>query len=260
MKSLRQNFFAVVFTFQGFTKRNLNFFVLINLFTCTCTLKSERVNLLSFFLFFSLRASPYGWICGVVSNKTPASIILCLKNMALPNKFTPLKECNIMVKYQNGKVYKLLTKIRASLNVLVIWLHRFGAEGRQKAVEMCWEKSCLQDQESTCNGCFNAFQTVMGQKCSWNRIYIWTMKRLYCKDPEFVEIICFDIALRGSYWPLAAELHWSYKLMPKSYCSCQDTLQLQWVCWSWHFFLSISKNLIHLTCFIRRSIKLPQSG
>ena len=49
--------------------------------------------------------------------------------------------------------------------------------------------------------------------------------------------------LQESYWPLAAELHWSYELMPKSYCpktadffSCQSTLQLQRDCCSWHFF------------------------
>ena len=145
MKSLRQNFFAVIFTSQNFTKRNLNFFSLIIFFKTFLLVHVHSrvkgwISFLSF--FFSLRADPYGWICGVVSTKTPASIILCLKNIALPNKFTPLKECNIMVKYQNGKVYKLLTKIKASLNVLVIWLHCFGAEGRQKAVEMCWQKSC----------------------------------------------------------------------------------------------------------------------
>lgn len=123
--------------------------------------------------------------------------------------------------------------------------------GKKQLEWLCWEKSCLQDQESTCNDCFNAFQTVMGQKCGSNRIYIWTMTRFYCKDPEFVQIICFDIALQGSYWPLAAELHWSYELMPKSYCSCRGTLQLQWDCCSWHFFLSISMNLIHLNQFYK---------
>ena len=84
---------------------------------------------------------------------------------------------------------------------------------------MCWEKSCLHDHKSICNVCFNAFQTVMGQNYSSNRIYIWTMMQFYCKGPEFVQIICFDIALQESYWPLASDLHWSYELMPKSYCS-----------------------------------------
>ena len=87
------------------------------------------ISFLSF--FFSLRASPYGWICGVVSTKTPTSIVLCLKNIALSKKFTPLKECNRMVKYQNGKVYKLLTKMRALLNVLcyltsLLWSWRWA--------------------------------------------------------------------------------------------------------------------------------------
>ena len=54
----------------------------------------------------------------------------------------------------------------------VIWLHCFGAEGGQKAVGMCWEKSCLQDHKSICNDCFNAFQPLMGQNDSSNRIYI----------------------------------------------------------------------------------------
>ena len=116
----------------------------------------------------------------------------------------------------------------------VIWLHCFGAEGGQKAVGMCWEKSCLQDHESICNVCFNAFQTVMGQNYSSNRIYIWTMVQFYCKDPEFVQIICFEIALRGSCWPLASDLHWSYELMPKRYCSKTAD------CCSWHFFFLVS--------------------
>ena len=134
MKSLRQNCCAVVFTSQNFTKRNLNFFVSIIIsFTFLPVHVHSRVkgwiSFLSF--FFSLRASPYGWICGVVSTKTPTSIVLCLKNIALPKKFTPLKECNRMVKYQNGKVYKLLTKIRALLNVLcyltsLLWSWRWA--------------------------------------------------------------------------------------------------------------------------------------
>ena len=82
------------------------------------------VNQLSFF-FLSFRASPHGWICGVVSTKTPSSIVLCLEKIALS------KECNRMVKYQNGKVYKLLTKIRASLSVLchltsLLWSWRWA--------------------------------------------------------------------------------------------------------------------------------------
>ena len=137
----------------------------------------------------------------------------------------------------------------------VIWLHCFGAEGGQKTVGMCWEKSCLQDHESICNVCFNAFQTVMGQNYSSNTIYIWTMMQFYCKDPEFVQIICFDIALQESCWPLASDLHWSYELMPKRYCSktayffcCQSTLQLQRDC-SWDFF-SFNFHESTLTCFI----------
>ena len=93
----------------------------------------------------------------------------------------------------------------------VMWLHCFGAEGGQKAVGMCSEKSCLQDHESICNVCFNAFQTVMGQNYSSNRIYIWTMMQFYCKDPEFVQIICFEIALQESYWPLASDLTCKWK-------------------------------------------------
>jgi len=94
------------------------------LFSGTCTFKSEMVNQLSFFSF-SFRASPYGWVSGVVSTKTPSSIVLCLKNIALP------KECDRMVKYQNGKVYRLLTKIRASLSVLcyltsLLWSWRWA--------------------------------------------------------------------------------------------------------------------------------------
>ena len=95
----------------------------------------------------------------------------------------------------------------------------------------------------------------MGQKYSSNRIYIWTVTRFNCKDPEFVQIICFDNALQESYWPLASDLHWSYELMPKRYCSktadffsCQSTLQLQrdW-CW-WHFFF-FQFPWIHLNLF-----------
>ena len=93
----------------------------------------------------------------------------------------------------------------------VIWLHCFGAEGGQKAVGMCSQKSCLQDHESICNVCFNAFQTLMGQNYSSNRIYIWTMMQFYCKDPEFVQIICFEIALQQSYWPLASDLTCEWK-------------------------------------------------
>ena len=128
MKSLLQNYCALVFTSWDFTKEiwMFSFWLLVCflLFTVTCTFKSEMVNQLSFF-FFSFRASPHGWICGVVSTKTPSSIVLCLEKIALS------KECNRMVKYQNGKVYKLLTKIRASLSVLchltsLLWSWRWA--------------------------------------------------------------------------------------------------------------------------------------
>ena len=149
----------------------------------------------------------------------------------------------------------------------VIWLHCFGAEGGQKTVGMCWEKSCLQDHESICNVCFNAFQTVMGQNYSSNRIYIWTMMQFYCKDPEFVQIICFDIALQESCWPLASDLHWSYELMPKRYCSktadffsCQSTEICncnEIVVHSISFFFQFP--WIHLICFISFILKKHQA-
>ena len=196
--------------------------------------KGESAFFLSYFFF---RASPYGWICGVISTKTPASIILCLNILLYQRN---LRHWRNAAEWINGKVYKLLPKIRASLVLMcyVIWLHCFGAEGGQKAVGMCSEKSCLQDHESICNVCFNAFQTVMGQNYSSNRIYIWTMMQFYCKDPEFVQIICFEIALQESYWPLASDLtcewkgrdaHWKIDplkrmcktwLLNKSYTNC----------------------------------------
>ena len=58
---------------------------------------------------------------------------------------------------------------------------------------------CRITNQYDCNVCFNAFQTVMGQNYSSNRIYTWTMMQFYCKDPEFVQIICFEIALQESY-------------------------------------------------------------
>ena len=158
------------------------------------------VNQLSFF-FFSFRASPHGWICGVVSTKTPSSIVLCLEKIALS------KECNRMVKYQNGKVYKLLTKIRASLSVLchltsLLWSWR-------------WANSSWNDCVGKNHVCrienLHVMTVLILFKQWWDKIYIWTMTRFLCKDPEFVKIICFDIALQGSCWPLAAELHWSYE-------------------------------------------------
>ena len=89
----------------------------------------------------------------------------------------------------------------------------------------------------------------MGQKYSSNRIYIWTVTRFNCKDPEFVQIICFDNALQESYWPLASDLHWSYELMPKRYCSkTADFFLAKAPCNSNEidvdgiFFLSISMN------------------
>ena len=103
---------------------------------------------------------------GVVSTKTPPSIVLCVKNISLP------KECNRMVKYQNGKVYKLLTKIRASLHVLcnltsLLWSWRWAKSSWNVLGKIMFAGSRIY---MTCNDCFNAFQTVMGQKCSWNRI------------------------------------------------------------------------------------------
>ena len=145
----------------------------------------------------------------------------------------------------------------------VIWLHCFGAEGGQKAVGMCWEKSCLQDHESICNVCFNAliFKLWWDKSTVQIEFISGQWRGSTAKDPEFVQIICFDNALQESYWPLASDLHWSYELMPKRYCSktadffsCQSTLQLQrdW-CW-WHFF-SFNFHESTLTCFISYILK-----
>ena len=158
------------------------------------------VNQLSFF-FFSFRASPHGWICGVVSTKTPSSIVLCLEKIALS------KECNRMVKYQNGKVYKLLTKIRASLSVHCYLTSLLWSWG--------WAKSSWNDcvgKNHVCRIENLHVMTVLILFKQWrDKIYIWKMTQFLCKDPEFVQIICFDIALQGSYWPLVAELHWRYE-------------------------------------------------
>ena len=66
--------------FIGFYKENFKFFRFI-FFTFLLVHVHSRVkgwtSFLSF-LFFFFRASPYGWICGVVSTKTPSSIVLCL--------------------------------------------------------------------------------------------------------------------------------------------------------------------------------------
>ena len=65
--------------------------------------------------------------------------------------------------------------------------------------------------------------------------------QFYCKDPEFVQIICFEIALQESYWPLASDLTCEWKgrdahrkidplkrmcktwLLNKSYTNCAKT-------------------------------------
>ena len=93
--------------FIGFYKENFEFFRFIFFTFLPVHVRSRVKGWISFlsFLFF-FRASPYGWVCRVVSTKTP--LILnrpLLEYIALPKKFTPLKECNRMVKQQSLQAF-----------------------------------------------------------------------------------------------------------------------------------------------------------
>ena len=92
--------------FIGFYKENFEFFCFIFFafyrYVYTQEWKGESAFFLSYFFF---RASPYGWICGVISTKTPSSIILCLNILLYQRN---LRHWRNATEWINGKVYKLL--------------------------------------------------------------------------------------------------------------------------------------------------------
>ena len=115
--------------FIGFYKENFEFFRFIFFAFLPVRVHSRVKGWISFlsFLFF-FRTSPYGWICGVISTKTPSSIILCLNILLYQRN---LRHWRNATEWINGKVYKLLPKIRASLNVLcyltsLLWSGRWA--------------------------------------------------------------------------------------------------------------------------------------